>query len=67
MSPREGAYVPTCYKPSVSASHLHTLLVYLDNTHPAFLTVLERRMDEKDAAQVLRDERTDQTLEDIFH
>ena len=66
MSPREGAYGPPRHKPSVPASPLHTLPVYTDNTEPASLAALARRMDEKDAVQALRDERTDQTLEGIF-
>jgi len=66
MSPCEGAYGPTRYKPSVPASQLHTLPVYTVNMELASLVALERSMDEKDAVQALRDERTDQAFEGIF-
>jgi len=57
---------PTCCTPSVPASQLHTFPVYTVNTEPASLAALERRMDEKDAAQALCDEWTDQVLGGIF-
>ena len=66
MSSREGAYGPTRYKPSVPALQLRTLPVYAVNTEQVFLVALEKRMDEKDTAQVLCDEWTDQLLDDIF-